>query len=48
MRDDEYPDWLWSVLDDPKLVSLAEMQPPAKDKGEHVDFSQERKRLKGM
>ena len=44
--DDEYPPWLWELLDSPKAIDLADLPRDAyKKNGKIVDFAKEKKRL---
>ena len=46
MKDDEYPTWLWTLLDGGKLSEMVEEPERERRPGESVDFDREKKRLR--
>jgi len=46
--DDEYPDWLWTILSEEKNSALANTAKQVVKKGETFDFDKEKKRLRAM
>ena len=48
MKDDEYPPWLWTLLDGPKLSTMVDESDREPTPGEPVDFGLEKKRLRQL
>ena len=46
--DDEYPAWVWTLLDGTKSSDLASTPQQQVERGEEVDWMREKKRLRAM